>query len=146
MSQYECYLATSNSTVDWTTWAPTQWQRQWVGIDLSDGSHIWADGQNEYLEKSTSTRTKLNESLKEGIEMKNLYEVFLVYGEDRINPLIHRTADAGYVVAENDEDAKIKSGIFSMIKSEWDADYLTIIVHNLGAVKIKEKAKEVKNV
>jgi len=78
--------------------------------------------------------------------MKNLYEVFLVYGEDRINPLIHRTADAGYVVAENDEDAKIKSGIFSMIKSEWDADYLTIIVRNLGAVKIKEKAKEVKNV
>jgi hypothetical protein len=94
----------------------------------------------------TFASIKLNEPLKEGIEMKNLYEVFLVYGEDRTNPLIHRTADAGYVVAENDEDAKIKSGIFSMIKPEWDADYLTIIVLNLGAVKIKEKAKEVKNV
>ena len=118
MSQYECYLATSN--FNGTDWASTV-------VYGSPG-------------------TEIKQPLKEGIEMKNLYEVFLVYGEDRINPLIHRTADAGYVVAENDEDAKIKSGIFSMIKSEWDADYLTIIVRNLGAVKIKEKAKEVKNV
>jgi len=132
MSQEEFYyLTTSNSTADWTTWAPTQWQQQWVPVRGIE---------------TPSSGTEIKQPLKEGIEMKNLYEVFLVYGEDRINPLIYRTADAGYVVAENDEDAKIKSGIFSMIKSEWDADYLTIIVHNLGAVKIKEKAKEVKNV
>ena len=140
MSQEEFYyLTTSNSTVDWTTWAPTQWQRQWV----PDGSHIWAGGQNEYLEKSTPTRTKLNEPLKEGIEMKNLYEVFLVYGEDRKNPFISATER---VIASDDEDARVKSGIYSRVEKEWDADYLTIIVHNLGAVKIKEKAKEVKNV
>ena len=140
MSQEEFYyLTTSNNTVDWITWAPTQWQRRWV----PDGSHIWADGQNECLEKSTPTRTKLNEPLKEGIEMKNLYEVFLVYGEDRKNPVISATER---VIANDDEDARVKSGIYSKVEKEWDADYLTIIVHNLGAVKIKEKAKEVKNV
>lgn len=87
---------------------------------------------------------KLSEPLKEGIEMKNLYEVFLVYGEDRNNPVVNMMTDC--VIAESDEDAKIKSGVYSKIKPEWDADYLTILVRNLGAVKIKEKAKEVKSV
>jgi len=85
----------------------------------------------------------IKQPLKEGIEMKNLYEVFLVYGEDRKNPVISATER---VIANDDEDARVKSGIYSKVEKEWDADYLTIIVHNLGAVKIKEKAKEVKNV
>jgi hypothetical protein len=134
MSQDKLYCTASISATCGT---------QWVGTDLSDGSHIWVGGQNEYLEKSTPTRTKLNGPLKEGIEMKNLYEVFLVYGEDRKNPVISATER---VIANDDEDARVKSGIYSKVEKEWDADYLTIIVHNLGAVKIKEKAKEVKNV
>ena len=75
--------------------------------------------------------------------MKNLYEVFLVYGEDRKNPTITAVER---VIANDDEDAKVKSGIYANVSSEWDADYLTIIVRCLGAVKIKEKAKEVKQV
>jgi hypothetical protein len=88
---------------------------------------------------------KFSEPLKEGIEMKNLYEVFLVYGEDRKNPIIVGKM-GGYVIANDDEDARVKSGVYSEVDKEWDADYLTIIVRNLGAVKVKEKAKEVKNV
>jgi len=129
MSQEEFYyLTTSNSTVDWTTWAPTQWQQQWVPVRGIE---------------TPSSGTEIKQPLKEGIEMKNLYEVFLVYGEDRKNPFISATER---VIASDDEDARVKSGIYSRVEKEWDADYLTIIVHNLGAVKIKEKAKEVKNV
>lgn len=80
---------------------------------------------------------------KEGIEMKNLYEVFLVYGEDRKNPIVTKAEN---VIANDDEDARVKSGIYSKVEKEWDADYLTIIVRSLGAVKIKERAKEVKTV
>ena len=129
MSQEEFYyLTTSNSTADWTTWAPTQWQQQWVPVRGIE---------------TPSSGTEIKQPLKEGIEMKNLYEVFLVYGEDRKNPFISATER---VIASDDEDARVKSGIYSRVEKEWDADYLTIIVHNLGAVKIKEKAKEVKNV
>ena len=134
MSRYECYLATSNNTTSnniydtWTNWAPTQWQRQWVPVRGIE---------------TPSSGTEIKQPLKEGIEMKNLYEVFLVYGEDRKNPFISATER---VIASDDEDARVKSGIYSRVEKEWDADYLTIIVHNLGAVKIKEKAKEVKNV
>ena len=128
MSRYECYLATSNNIFDWTNWAPTQWPQQWV---LGGGV------------ETPSSGAEIKQPLKEGIEMKNLYEVFLVYGEDRKNPVISATER---VIANDDEDARVKSGIYSKVEKEWDADYLTIIVHNLGAVKIKEKAKEVKNV
>ena len=128
MSRYECYLATSNNTIsDWTIGTSTWWPKQPTMPYL-----IPFNGPGE-----------IKQPLKEGIEMKNLYEVFLVYGEDRKNPFISATER---VIASDDEDARVKSGIYSRVEKEWDADYLTIIVHNLGAVKIKEKAKEVKNV
>jgi hypothetical protein len=52
------------------------------------------------------------------------------------------------VIAENDEDAKIKSGVFSFVEKhpEWDADFLTIIVRPIGDVRVKERAKEFKQV
>ncbi len=87
--------------------------------------------------------TETENPTKEGIEMKNLYEVFLVYGEDRKNPIMSATER---VIANDEEDARVKSGIYSIVDKSWDADYLTIIVRNLGAVKIKERAKEVKSV
>ena len=86
---------------------------------------------------------EINNPIKEGIEMKNLYEVIGVYGEDRNKPVVFRELA---IIASDDEDAKVKCGIYKWIDEKWDADYLTIIVRNLGAVKVKEKAKEVKNV
>lgn len=75
--------------------------------------------------------------------MKGLYDVYLVYGEDR--KMIIKKVVTG-VLADSDEDAKIKSGLMKEIKDDWDADYLTFIVRKIGDVKIKEKPKEVKQV
>ena len=77
--------------------------------------------------------------------MKGLYEVILCYGEDRIKPIVVSAPNV-QVIAESDEDAKVKSGVYSLVKPEWDADYLTIIVSKVGDVKVKEKPKEVKQV
>jgi len=79
----------------------------------------------------------------EGVEMKNLYNVYLIYGEDRKAPEIHQVRG---VIASSEEDAKIKSGLMHNIQDNWDADYLTFICEKIGEVKIKEKPKEVKNV
>ena len=75
--------------------------------------------------------------------MKSLYKVTLCYGDDRKNPFVEEFVP---IIADSDEDAKIKSGVFGKILSTWDADYLTIIVTKIGDVKVKERPKEVKQV
>lgn len=74
--------------------------------------------------------------------MQGLYEVYLVYGENRKEPIVHTQR----VVASSEEDAKIKSGLMALIKPEWDADFLTFIVRKIGDVAVKERPKEVKQV
>jgi hypothetical protein len=82
-------------------------------------------------------------NLPKEVEMKGLYEVIRCYGEDRNNIQVKRFAE---VVADGEEDAKIKSGVYGTIDKSWDADFLTIIVRKLGDVKIKTKPQEVKSV
>ena len=84
-----------------------------------------------------------NIPLLEGVEMKGLFEVILCYGENR-KAIDVKKYDA--VIADNEEDAKVKSGVYGDIPKDWDADYLTIIVRKLGDVKVKERPKEVKQV
>jgi len=79
---------------------------------------------------------------EEAFEMQQLYRVYLVYAEDRLNPLVMFKD----VVAVHEEDAKIKSGLMAEIKPEWDADYLTIYADEIFQVKVKPKPKEVKQV
>ena len=86
--------------------------------------------------------TKPAATPKEGVEMKGLFEVYLVYGEDRKEPIVH----AARVIAASEEDAKIKSGLMPIIKPEWDADYLTFIVRKIGDVAVKARPSEVKQV
>jgi hypothetical protein len=74
--------------------------------------------------------------------MKKLYEVYLVYGEDRKKPIVEKAQ----VIADSDEDAKVKSGLMAKVNPEWDADYLTIAAVEIIEVKVKERPKEVKNV
>jgi len=74
--------------------------------------------------------------------MKKLYEVYLVYGENRYAPIIHREQ----VIADNEEDAKIKSGLHSKVMASWDSDYLTFRAIEIMDIKVKEKPKEVKQV
>jgi len=68
----------------------------------------------------------------------NLYEVWMVYTEDREEPIVRKKT----VIARDVEDAKVKSGLMKEIDSEWDVDYLTFIVNSIGAIKIKEKPQE----
>lgn len=80
---------------------------------------------------------------KEGVEMKGLYEVWLIYAEDRKYPLIRSLNN---IIADSEEDAKIKSGLMASVDPDWDTDYLTFIVKKVGDVKVKEKPKEVKQI
>lgn len=88
---------------------------------------------------------KLNkgEKLPEGVEKMTLYKVWMIYGGDRKN-LIIDSQDG--VLAKNEEDAKIKSGLMQKVNQEWDADYLTFICQEIGDVNVKAKPKEVKQV
>jgi hypothetical protein len=39
-----------------------------------------------------------------------------------------------------------KSGVYGNIDKEWDADFVTVLIQKVGDVKVKERAKEVKQV
>lgn len=71
-----------------------------------------------------------------------LYEVWTVYVEDQKKPIIAWQR----LVARDQEEAKIKSGLLKEIDDTWDTDYLTVIVKEIGDVKVKEKPKEVKTI
>jgi hypothetical protein len=125
---------------------------------LTLGNQQWCTG-NYYYQTNTIPQYQIptpqvvyipvpqqeQEKSSKGVEMKGLYEVILCYGEDRKNVYVVYAPNKS-VIAESDEDAKIKSGVYSLVKEEWDPDYLTILVRKIGDVKIKEKPKEVKNV
>ena len=81
--------------------------------------------------------------LPEGVEMKTLYEVWLVYAENRKKPIIMKKEG---IIADNEEDAKIRSGLMKDINDTWDTDYLTVICIEVASVKVKSKPKEVKTV
>lgn len=83
------------------------------------------------------------DKLPEGVNVKGLYEVIVCYGEDRKEPFVKVLPP---VIADSDEDARIKSGAYGFIKPDWDADFLTIIPRKLGDVKIKSRPQEVKQV
>lgn len=101
------------------------------------------DGSTSNTPTITIEETEEKNKLPEGVEMKKLYNVYMIYGENRKQLVIKKKDD---VIASDEEDAKIKSGLMKTISEEWDNDYLTFIVHEIGEVKVKEKPKEVKNV
>jgi hypothetical protein len=84
-----------------------------------------------------------NIPLPEGVVMKSLYKVTLCYGEDRKAPVV---MEFDPVIADSDEDAKIKSGVYAAIDKEWDADFVTVLIQKIGDVKVKERVKEVRQV
>ena len=93
--------------------------------------------------KVSQTITEIKPTPKEGVEMKGLYDVYLIYAEDRADILLKRKEG---IIASDDEDAKIKSGLMKDVQDSWDADYLTFIVRRIGDVKVKARAQEVKQV
>ena len=102
------------------------------------------------IDWSIRTRNNIDEDildiktkLPEGVDMKTLYEVWLVYAENRKKPIIMKKEG---IIADNEEDAKIRSGLMKDINDTWDTDYLNIICIEVASVKVKSKPKEVKSV
>ena len=128
-NDYYTFRTTTTSGANYTTTTDnTGWyEGKWSG-------HFQDDISDEFEEDKNKI---------EGVEMLNLYDVYMVYGEDRKKPEIE--IERG-IIAKNEEDAKIKSGLMQKVDPKWDADYLSFIVVELGEVKVKEKAKEVKNI
>ena len=79
----------------------------------------------------------------EEVDIMYLYRVYLIYAADRKNPVVVTT---GSTIAKDDDDAKVKSGVYQKILPEWDADYVTIITEKVAEVKVKPKPQEVKTV
>jgi hypothetical protein len=102
----------------------------------------WGNNYSVYLDWNHPSVANEN-AIKEGVEMKKLYTVYLVYGADRDKPTVVVRRD---VIAKDIEDAKVKSGIYAEVKAEWDSDYLTIYADEICDVKVKAKPSEVKTV
>lgn len=123
-------------TSDSTTWA-------WTNGDESNVITCDPPIKMPYAETIRINIEDTETKLPEGVELMTLYDVYMVYAENRKNPEMKLSTG---VIASNEEDAKIKSGFMKSIKEGWDADYLTFIVKCIGEVKVKAKPKEVKNV
>lgn len=101
----------------------------------------WIDGSAWEI-RPTGT-IPIGNKKKEGVEMKTLYDVYMVYAENRKKPVMEIKRG---IIASDEEDAKIKSGLMKSVQEDWDADFLTFVVNKIGDVKVKEKPKEVKQV
>lgn len=95
--------------------------------------------QNPY-EQSQYEKVQIQK--RRGREMQTLYDVYLIYGGDRLNPVV----ESKRVVACSEEEAKIKSKIQSLVKDDWDIDFVTIIVKPIGQAAVKERPTEIKSV
>lgn len=125
----------------------TQWVNEITSTPYDNGWKMampieWGDTRINVPSVIIQTTEEKNK-IPEGVEMKKLYSVYMIYGENRKQLIIKKKED---VIASDVEDAKIKSGLMKTISEEWDNDYLTFIVNEIGEVKVKEKPKEVKNV
>ena len=66
-----------------------------------------------------------------------LFEVFMVYGEDRDNTGVQHK----FVVADDAKQAEAKSGL--VVDPAWDFDYGTMFSRPICEVNVKEKPLEV---
>lgn len=132
----------------WECPSPINYEYFTTGNDTTTGDFIpiipWVD------RPSYPTKQELIDEFKEyaktikGEDTMYLYQVWLIYGEDRNDVKIVCTKNC--VIAKNEEDAKIKSEVHKSIDKDWDSDYVTIICQQIGEVNVKPKPKEVKQV
>jgi len=67
----------------------------------------------------------------------NLYEIFVVYAVEGLQPII-RLPKAPFYYGQNEEEAKIHSRAIELIEPEWDPEGVTVICHELGSFKVKK--------
>jgi hypothetical protein len=96
-----------------------------------------------YLKESLSDihpgRTE-SEVKRKMVEKMSLYEVTMVYGENRTEPIIKTKR----VVAPDTGVAKARAGFLP--QPEWDLDYYNLVAKPIMEVNIKEKPTEIKSV
>jgi len=78
--------------------------------------------------------------LKKGVKMSTLFNIFLVYGENRLDPVVKQE----HIIAEDREEAKLKTSLRPT--KTWDIDFVTLIVSEIGDCTVKERPTEVLNV
>jgi hypothetical protein len=88
---------------------------------------------------SASPENKKEEK-KKMVEKMTLFEVMMVYGENRTAPII----ETKKVVAPDIEGAKARAGFIP--QPEWDLDYYNLVVKPIIDVNVKEKPTEIKSV
>lgn len=106
--------------------------------DNTDNSE-WIKGWNVIIIDDVPAEPEL----PEGVERMYLYRVWLIYAEDRKNPVVSRMSE---VVAKDEEDAKVKSCVYREVNPDWDNDYMTIFAEEICPVQVKKKPTEVKNI
>jgi hypothetical protein len=125
--------------------------RTWWGVfeddPVADGPILdvlrYQSEMKKWMVSKDSVWKQFGTPTKEGIEMLGLYNVVMVYAEDRKNLKIEEVRG---VIAAGPEDAKVKSGLMAKVDKEWDADYLTLEAMKVMDVKVKAKPQEVKQV
>jgi len=77
---------------------------------------------------------------KRHCDLMALFEVFMVYGEDRDNPGVQHK----FVAADDMKQAELKSGLIA--DPAWDFDYVMMFNRPICEVNLKERPLEVANV
>ena len=89
------------------------------------------------LELPSPTQRKVS---KRHCDLMALFEVFMVYGEDRDNPGVQHK----FVAADDMKQAELKSGLVA--DPAWVFDYVMMFNRPICEVNVKEKPSEVANV
>ena len=121
------WSSTSNITVNTTGWTTvTAYENTWTGDSTnwyphqSPPSDVNTNKLVEDFRKAQKDSRKRMKKKKKvgGVEYMTLYDVYLIYGENRKKPLVIREQ----VIARDEEDAKVKSGLMAKVESTWDND------------------------
>ena len=137
----QCQDNSSGTGYSWTTWAGTTYSPYpYWKIDPAPQPPQDIDVLRA-LEEATEAYEKFAKENKKNkeVDIMFLYRVYLIYAADRKNPQVITT---GSTIAKDDEDAKVKSGVYQKIDAEWDADYITVVCEKVAEVKVKPKPQE----
>ena len=114
-----------------------------IGISGSIYSKEIKDLKDSLKQAFEEIKTLKEVTMDKDVRYSQLWNVFLIYAENRANPFCEQRLG---VIADSEEDAKLKSGLMQCVNAEWDTDYLNFICQPIGQVKTKPKPKEVKSV
>jgi hypothetical protein len=121
---------------------PKEYFKSYEPIQLDENWGKLRQEFDDFVDRAKNKKLKIR-----GVEIMYLYDVWMIYAEDRKEPVVDNAIiEHKQVIAKDEDDAKVKSGVMQLVEKHWDSDYLSFIVNEIGEVKVKEKPKEVKNI